>query len=134
MAQTWFPTGADAAQTDKNRTILTPPGTITLLVADSGKAYRWASGALIVNLPATAPGLVYTFLYGGPNSGGSLTLNPVAADGIAAAGTSVVNKDLLITSANIKKGDFVTIVSGAGATGVTAWHITVQRGIVTKEA
>lgn len=134
MAITWFSTGADSAQCDKNRTFILNPGTTTLVAADSGKSYKWFSGALVVNLPATAPGIVFTFLYQGPNAGGSLAINPVAADGVAAAGSSVVNKDLLITSANIKKGDFVTIVSGAGATGVTAWHVTAQRGIITKEA
>lgn len=134
MAITWFSTGADSAQCDKNRTITINPGTTTLVAADSGKSYKWFSGAVTINLPATAPGLVYTFLYQGPNAGGSLTINPVAADGIAAAGTSVVNKDLLMASSTIKKGDFVTIVSGAGATGITAWHVTVQRGTITKEA
>jgi len=132
MGTTWFPTGVDTAQVDKNR-VTTVNGTITLVAGDSGKAYRWFSGALTVNLPATAPGLIYTFLYVGPNGGGSLAINPVAADGIAAAGSSVVNKDLLISSANIKEGDWVSITSGVGATGVTAWHVNGQRGIVTKE-
>lgn len=133
MGTTWFPTGADACQIDKNRNEIVSANK-TLVAADSGKTFEFFSGNIVFTLPATAPGLVYTFSYQGPNAGGSLAISPVAADGIAAAGSAVVNKDLLITAANIKKGDFVTIVSGAGATGVTAWHVTVQRGIITKEA
>lgn len=130
---TWLPTGTDSAQSDNNRTV-DVVGNTTLVAADSGKTFRFARGTIIFTLPATAPGLVYTFLYVGANGGGQLQVSPVAADGIAAAGTAVVNKDLIIATASIKKGDFVTIVSGVGATGVTAWHVTVQRGVVTKEA
>lgn len=130
---TWFPTGVDLAHADKNRTVDVSSNT-TLVAADSGKTYRFKRGTIIFTLPATAPGLVYTFLYMGSDGGGQLQISPVAADGIAAAGTAVVNKDLIISSANIKKGDHVTIASGVGATGVTAWHVTVQRGVITKEA
>ena len=130
---TWFPNGVDLAFADRNRTVDVSANT-TLVAADSGKTYRFKRGTIIFTLPATAPGLVYTFLYMGANGGGQLQVSPAAADGIAAAGTAVVNKDLIIATASIKKGDFVTIVSGVGATGVTAWHVTVQRGVVTKEA
>lgn len=125
--------GFDSPQSDENRTVDVSANT-TLVAADSGKTYRFKRGTIIFSLPATAPGLVYTFYYNGSNGGGQLQVSPVSADGIAAAGTAVVNKDLIITTANIKKGDYVTIVSGVGATGVTAWHVTVQRGVVTKEA
>jgi hypothetical protein len=130
---TWFPNGIDGIQIDKNRYVLSSSNT-TLVAADSGKTYVFRSGTRIFTLPATAPGLVYSFLYAGPNGGGQLQISPVAADGIAAAGSAVVNKDLILATATIKKGDFVTIVSGVGATGVTAWHVTVQRGVITKEA
>ncbi len=130
---TWFPNGVDAAPIDKNRYVLSV-GNTTQTAADSGKTYVFRSGTIIFTLPATAPGLVYSFLYAGDNGKGQLQISPAAADGIAAAGSAVVNKDLIISTANIKKGDYVTIVSGAGATGVTAWHLTQQRGVITKEA
>lgn len=130
---TWFPTGTDSVQSDNNRTELVSANK-TLVAADSGKTFVVKRGTVIFTLPATAPGLVYTFSYQGANGGGQIQVSPVAADGIAAAGSAVVDKDLILASATIKKGDFVTIVSGVGATGVTAWHIVVQRGIVTKEA
>ena len=130
---TWFPTGVDGVQSDNNRTVL-QSGNATLVAADTGKTYVVKNGTSIFTLPATAVGLVYTFSYQGANGGGQIQISPVAADGIAAVGSAVVNKDLILASATIKKGDFVTIASGVGATGVTAWHMTAQRGIVTKEA
>lgn len=129
---TWFPTGTDGVQSDNNRTVIQNTS-LTLVAADTGKTYVVKRGTPTFTLPATAPGLVYTFSYQGDNGGGSITVAPVAADGIAAAGSAVVNKALIIAAAKIKKGDFVTIVSGVGATGVTAWHVTVQRGIITKQ-
>lgn len=130
---TVFRGGVDSPQSDENRTVDVIANT-TLLAADSGKTYRFKRGTIIFSLPATAPGLVYTFYYAGERGGGQLQISPVAADGVAAAGTAVVNKDLIITTANIRKGDFVSIASGVGATGVTAWFVTTQRGVVTKEA
>ena len=130
---TWFPTGTDSVQSDNNRTEFVS-GNKTLLAADTGKTFVVKRGTSIFSLPATAVGLVYTFAYQGDNGGGQIQISPVAADGIAAVGSAVVNKDLIMASATIKKGDFVTIASGFGATGVTAWFVTVQRGILTKEA
>lgn len=133
MAVTWESTGADSVQLDKNRTFQTT-GNLTLVAADSGKAYIVKNGTSIFSLPATAPGLVYTFQWQGKDGGGQIQISPVTADGIGAAGTAVVNKDVIMATATIKKGDFVKIISGVGATGVTAWHVTEQRGILTKEA
>lgn len=77
---------------------------------------------------------MYIFQYIGQDGQGQIQVSPVAADGIAAAGSAVVNKDLILASSTIKNGDYVIIISGYGATGVTAWHMTLHRGIVTKEA
>lgn len=133
MSITWTPTGEDCAQLDKNRTFQTT-GNLTLVAADSGKSFVVKNGTSIFSLPATSPGLVYTFQFQGKDGGGQIQVSPVAADGIAAVGSAVVNKDLILATATIKKGDFVKIISGVGATGVTAFHMTEQRGIVTKEA
>lgn len=130
---TVFRGGIDSPQSDENRTVDVSANT-TLLASDSGKTYRFKRGTIIFSLPATAPGLVYTFYYAGNRNEGQLQVSPVAADGIAAAGSAIVNKDLIISSANIRKGDFVTVNSGVGSTGVTAWFVTLQRGVITKEA
>lgn len=130
---TGFQNGIDGAPVDKNRSE-TISGDDTLVAADTGKTFIVRSGTSIFTLPATAVGLVYTFQYVGPDGGGQIQVSPVAADGIAAVGSATVNKDLILAEATIKRGDYVTIASGVGATGVTAWHVTAQRGIITKEA
>ena len=128
-----FLNGLDGAPVDSNRSEPIT-GNKTLVAADTGKTFIVSGGTSIFTLPATAVGLVYTFQYIGADGQGQIQVSPVAADGVAAAGTAVVNKDLILAAATIKQGDYVTIVSGVGATGVTAWHLTAQRGIVTKEA
>lgn len=128
-----FLNGLDGSPVDSNRSELVI-GNKTLVAADTGKTFVVPSGTSIFTLPATAVGLVYTFQYIGQDGQGQIQVSPVAADGIAAVGSAVVNKDLILASATIKQGDYVTIISGYGATGVTAWHMTQQRGIVTKEA
>lgn len=132
---TVFPNGVDAAPVDKNRSEDVNANK-TLIAADTGKTFVVTknSGTVVFTLPATAVGLVYTFLYTGKDAGATLQVSPVSADGIAAAGGATVNKDLIMAAATIKKGDYVTIASGVGATGVTAWHVTAQRGVITKEA
>jgi len=128
-----FQNGIDGAPSDENRTEFYSAAK-TLVAADTGKTFKTSGGTIIFTLPATAVGLVYTFLYTGVNGGGTIQVSPVAADGIAAVGSAVVNKDLILAAATIKRGDYVTIASLTGATGVTAWAMISQRGIVTKEA
>lgn len=130
---TRFQNGLDGAPVDGNRSEAVT-GNKTLVAADTGKTFIVASGTSIFSLPATAVGLVYTFQFTGNDGDGQIQVSPVAADGIAAVGSAVVDKDLILASATIKRGDYVTIASGVGATGVTAWHVTQQRGIITKEA
>lgn len=126
-------TSVDAPPADTNRSEVVI-GNKTLVAADTGKTYQVKRGTSIFTLPATAVGLCYTFAYIGENAGGQIQVSPVAADGIAAVGSAVVNKDLIIATATIKKGDWVTICSGVGATGVTAWFVSNHRGVLTKEA
>jgi hypothetical protein len=128
-----FLNGLDGAPNDSNRSEIVV-GNKTLVAADSGKTFAVPGGTSIFTLPATAVGLVYIFQYIGQDGQGQIQVSPVAADGIAAAGSAVVNKDLILASSTIKNGDYVIIISGYGATGVTAWHMTLHRGIVTKEA
>ena len=128
-----FLNGLDGSPADSNRTELVS-GNKTLVAADTGKTYQVTRGTSIFTLPATAVGLVYTFAYIGDDGAGQIQVSPAAADGVAAVGSATVNKDLIIATATIKTGDYVTIASGVGATGVTAWHVTAQRGIITKEA
>jgi hypothetical protein len=130
---TVLPSGIDSPPVDSNR-FVNNATSATLVAADTGKTYIiTASGTTTLTLPATAVGLVYTMVWGGANGGGTIQFAPVAADGIAAVSSAVVNKALILAAATIKKGDYVTIASGVGAIGVTAWHVTAQRGILTKQ-
>jgi len=126
-------TGIDAPKIDVARSELVT-GNKTLVAADTGKTYIVKRGTSIFTLPATAVGLSYTFAFIGDNAGGQIQVSPVSADGIAAVGSAVVNKDVILASATIKKGDWLTICSGVGATGVTAWFVVEHRGVLTKEA
>ena len=126
-------TAIDAPQADTGRSELVQ-GNKTLVASDTGKTYFVKRGTSIFTLPATAVGLSYTFAYIGNNADGQIQVSPVAADGIAAVGSAVVNKDLILATATTKKGDWVTICSGVGATGVTAWFVSAHRGVLTKEA
>ncbi len=126
-------TAVDAPKCDNERDELIT-GNKTLVAADSGKSFFVKRGTSIFTLPATAVGLSYDFAYIGDNAGGQIQVSPVAADGIAAAGSAVVNKDVILATATIKKGDWLRVSSGVGATGVTAWHVSAHRGILTKEA
>ena len=128
-----FLNGIDGAPIDSNRVDMVS-GNKTLTAADTGRPQVVTRGTSIFTLPATAVGLVYTFAYIGDDGAGQIQVSPAAADGVAAVGSATVNKDLIIATATIKTGDYVTIASGVGATGVTAWHVTAQRGIITKEA
>ena len=130
---TWLPNGIDSCPVDGNRSTLNSTGA-TLVAGDTGTTQIvTASGSITFNLPATAVGLVYTFLFAGKDGDATINIAPVAADGIAAVGSAVVNKALIMAAATIRKGDFVTIASGVGATGVTAWHVVQHRGILTKQ-
>lgn len=126
-------TSVDAPQADAARSELVT-GNKTLVAGDSGKTFFVKRGTSIFTLPATAVGLSYTFAYIGDNAGGQIQISPVAADGVAVAGSAVVNKDAILATATIKKGDWIHVCSGVGATGVTAWFVSAHRGVVTKEA
>jgi hypothetical protein len=126
-------TAVDAPKCDNKRDELVT-GNKTLVAGDSGKTFFVKRGTSIFSLPATAVGLSYDFAYIGGDAGGQIQVSPVAADGIAAAGSAVVNKDVILATATIKKGDWLRVTSGVGATGVTAWFVSSHRGVLTKEA
>lgn len=99
---------------------------------DSGKTFEVEGGnSVVFTLPAIAVGNVFTFVYSGGDANGSISISPAAADGITYAGSSTDNKDLVLTTANAQRGDFVTIAS---LDGVVAWQVIDAAGTWTKEA
>lgn len=134
MSVTSFPGGVDTQLRDKNRTER-KTGTYTVVtVTDCGKTFV-CSETTVYTLHATSVGSIYTFVYDGKDGAGQISISPNAADGIGGVGVAAtVNKDLINTLATARKGDYVTVAAGVGATGVTAWHVVAQRGIWSKEA
>ncbi len=104
----------------------------TVSVTDAG--YVITTGSASTNIVYTLPtraAVAYTFMYTGTNGAASLSISQVGGDvfqGIGAAG--VADKDLVLTAALARKGDYVRIHGGAA----TIWSIVEMRGAWTREA
>lgn len=113
-------------------TILT--ANTTLGPSDSGGIYFCDAANLVISLPATMAGLIFTFILGPSGLSASvngLQISPVAADAIYGNGlTSVDNKDLFLAQASDRVGDAVELV-GDGRDG---YFINSVVGTWTKEA
>lgn len=130
MALTKFPNGlasffvsTTAVEKTANYTIVT--------TTDSGKTFKTTLDGIVFTLPAIAVGNTFTIVYTGPDGGAAINISPNASDGITYAGTQVDDKDLILTKATAKRGDYVTLAS---LDGVVAWQVVAVRGIWTKEA
>lgn len=99
---------------------------------DSGKIFEVKDGNDVTfTLPSIAVGNTFTFIYTGSDGNGSVTLSPAALDGITYAGSATDNKDLILTKATAKAGDYVKIAS---LDGVVAWQVVEAKGVFAKEA
>ncbi len=99
----------------------------TLTAEDSGKVYRINVADAVATLPATAEGLIYTFVIDTVSTTTGCSISPAAADNIN-GGTD--NKDLINTAATDVKGDSVTVL-GDGDEG---WLTIAMHGIWAEEA
>lgn len=128
---------------DKRRPSVDVTAIKTLANTDCGTVQNLRTNA-VQTLPSTQAGLTFTFRQGGSvitsgpqGASGSnpvMNISPAAADGIIGLGlTGVINKDLIVTGANV--GDEFTLV-GTGAAGTGAWVIAefASSGTATKEA
>lgn len=97
---------------------------------DSGKTFI-VSSDVTFTLPAIAIGNTFTFIYNGGVGEATLTISPQAADGICYAGSQTDDKDLVLTKATAKPGDYVTLAS---LDQTVSWQVTRVRGIWAKEA
>ena len=121
---TQFPNGiVDGTEVYKsaNYTVVT--------TTDSGKTFIVDSDVTFT-LPAIAIGNTFTFLYAGGVGEATLTLSPNASDGICYAGSQTDDKDLILTEATAKPGDYVTIAS---LDQTVSWQVTAVRGIWAKQ-
>lgn len=115
----------------------------TLTIASSGIVQNVIADNLIITLPATATGGTYIIHAGGVKPTGSpdgagtnesmlITIRPQAADKIQGGITGAANddKDIILTKATMKVGDYVVI--GLGQTDGPVIHEI--KGTWTREA
>lgn len=114
---------------DKNgRNVEVHSANHTVAAADSG-VVQLVDTTSTHTLPATAVGDVYIFQ--AKESGVGITISPAAADNIRGGGlTATDNKDLILTAATARAGDFVKLV----ADGSAGYAIAEISGTWTKEA
>lgn len=99
----------------------------TVKASESGTVFVADAADLVFTLPATAAGLVYTFVNAAVSAGTGLSISPAAADNIN-EGTD--NKDLINSGATDVLGDAVTVVGDGG----TGWFTISKIGTWAAEA
>lgn len=123
----------------ENNLVETITASSTLDYDQSGMYFLVATDALVITLPATKKGVVYTFINSGADGNNIITISPNANDAIygtvanAAADSvsgGVDDKDIINTKATANKGDRITLV-GDGDGG---WYIVEGVGIWASEA
>jgi len=109
-------------------------GTKTFDAEDCGKlfAVTAAADAAALTLPAIAAGLSgLTILYVGAYGGAAIAVDPNASDMILGPDiTGADNKDLILTKATARRGDFVTLIAG----DADGYMVTRLRGTWAREA
>ncbi len=110
-----------------------------LTAADHGMVFGCGTDNKTFTLPATAQGLMYTFVNTGANGNNKVTVSPNAADKIMGSfcnkGANIIttgtnDKDIVNTLATSKRGDHITLVGD----GVDGWYILEGNGIWTEES
>lgn len=109
-------------------------GTKTFDAQDCGKLFcvTEEGDADALTLPAIADGLSgLTILYVGAFGGAAVTISPAAADMILGPDiTGADNKDLILTKATARRGDFATLIAG----DADGYMVTELRGTWAREA
>ena len=116
-------TGYNIEQKDTNYTVV--------INTDSGKTFLSNTKDVVFTLPAIAVGNVYTFINTGADGMNNLSISPAAADGILYAGSFTDNKDVIITQATSKVGDFIKIAS---LNSTDFWTVVEAQGVWAKES
>ena len=92
---------------------------------DVGKIIEVDTDAVVVTLPSTVVGYIFTIRNIAADGAAKISLDPAAADKIMGpdiAGTD--DKDLILTKATSKKGDYVVVI-GDGSLG---WYVVDLSG------
>lgn len=128
------------AKLPDGRNYVVVTGNKTLTAADQGTVQRVGADGVVITLPSTAAGLVFTVQNGGVAPTGTpvgaagdasvgLNITPQAADGVQGFGvtTPAVGKGLVNAKAGSLVGDEVTL-EASGAAGTGAWNVTRTNG------
>ena len=105
--------------------------TKTLDAEDVGKVLFCRNADIVITLPATSVGLVYTIVNDMADAGAKVSISPAAADKIMGPDIAGVDdKDLINTKATAKRGDYAKII----AEGVHGWYVIELVGTWAAEA
>jgi len=126
---------ANTIQAHYDRSNVTVTANKTLTVADSGIVQNVTVDGVVITLPATVDGAVFTIRNGGSYDGKvGFTVAPQAADGVTGNGfTATVNKGAVNTKATAKTGDEITLL-GSGATGTGGYFVSEVIGTFARVA
>ena len=113
---------------DERRPFHTDTANATLTVEESGGVFASALDGMVWTLPATAMGVIFTFINTGADGAAKLSISPAAADAIMYT-TSVDDKDLINTKSTAVEGDCVTIMGDGGQ----GWIVLAVTGTWAKE-
>jgi hypothetical protein len=103
----------------------------TLTAADSGKVFITGAADLVVTLPPTRAGLMFTFVVRTLSTTTGLSISPQPLDQIIGGGvTPADDKDLINTGSTDVVGDTVTLVGD----GVDGYLITNLSGTWARQA
>ena len=111
----------------------------SISAGDSGTVFGIGTDAIVLTLPATVAGLIYSFVNTGADGNNLITISPNASDaihGTATLAASVVefggvdDKDIINTKATANTGDVITLVGD----GVAGWYVLNSTGIWASEA
>ena len=111
----------------------------TLVTADSGSILLVDTDAVIITLPPTVVGLIYTFVCTAADGGALISVSPAAADAIHGSvvlAASVLefagadDKDIQLTKNTQNTGDYITLVGD----GVVGWFVVAAVGIWASES
>lgn len=102
----------------------------TVLASEAGTVFIATAADVVFELPATAAGLRYTFVFKVPSGGTGGQIGPVAADKIMGDGvTSADDKNIINTGATDREGDSIEVI----ADGADGWFIITKSGTFARE-
>ncbi len=103
----------------------------TLDAQDSGKIMDVDTDAVVITLPATVVGYIYTIRNVAADGAAKVSIDPDSNDKIIGDDDAGVDdKDLISTKTTAKKGDYIKLIGD----GVLGWYVMEKNGTWDAEA